>query len=288
MDVSIITPMFHGNKYINKISKTIDTVAKNSKGLKIEWIIVNDLPNSIISLPRMLNENLVLHYIENKSNLGIQKSRIKGIRCARGKYILLLDQDDFIDGNILNICLSKIENCDVCIVNGYSETVNGNLTPLFKSKKQMRLVNNINYYFYVGNLIASPGMALIKKDAIPSKWLNSPLKINGADDWLLWVCMLAEKCRFKFIDKKLYVHKKNEENTSDNTQQMLLSSLEAANNFLQKYQNYFNLVKKYKIRLKMRNKYEVQGCNKIVEYIKHPTIAFYLVKLKSYSAKIFN
>ena len=280
MDVSIITPMFHGDRYIDKISKIVKELAKNSNNVEIEWIIINDLPNTTVELPKIRQKNITLKYEENKINLGIQRSRIKGINMATGKYLLMLDQDDYISKNMINICLKKIGNSDVCITNGYSEKKKDELVPIFKSKNQMRLIKDIKYYFYIGNLIASPGMALIKKASIPKKWLNNPLNINGADDWLLWTMMLAEHCEFIVVDEKEYIHQKYEDNTSDNNLQMLRSSFEASNVFENEFYNYSRLVKKYKKRLTMRENYEENGKSKVLEYIKNPDIAFYLLKLK--------
>lgn len=280
MNVSIITPMFHGNTYIKRLSEVIKNTAICSPAHRIEWVIVNDLPGSKIQLPRISEKNLTIRYIKNKRNLGIQKSRIVGINRSSSEYILLLDQDDFIDSNAINKCLKVIEDKDACVMNGTNEDPDGTMTPLFVNTRQMRFTRDIKYYFYIGNLIASPGMVLIKKSSIPQKWLDNPIQINGADDWLLWVMMLANKSRFEILNENLYIHKKNVNNTSDNNKLMLSSSQEAMYIFQKEYAEYSGLVNIYKRRLEMREKYEEDGYNKFLEYLLNPDIALRLLVLK--------
>ena len=87
VNVSIITPVYKGNKYLIHLLKNIENAVKNVKQFYVEWVIVNDYPNEdIISLSTML-DNLSIKIINNDMNQGIQKSRINGFTKSRGEYI---------------------------------------------------------------------------------------------------------------------------------------------------------------------------------------------------------
>lgn len=278
-DVSIITPVYKGNRFLLLLLQNISSVAENAKKYSIEWIIVNDYPEEDIIPLKSNSTNLSIRIINNSKNVGIQKSRIKGLKSSKGKYILFLDQDDKIDSQTLKVHMDTIRDKDVSISNGFNQ-IGNKFIPVFKNLKQMTLLNKLSIYFYIGNLIVSPGMALIRKNAIPNLWIENVLKINGADDWLLWVLLIKTKAKFSFIDKKLYFHIKTPFNTSDNIKQMIDSSNEAVNKYIYFFPDDIKLSKVYKRKLKMWNNYALKGRKKGMEYFFNPDIAFYTLMYK--------
>lgn len=279
MDISIITPFYKGNQFLNALVENIEVIAKKASSFEIEWVIVNDSPSESIHLSEYVKENLHVRIYCNKHNEGIQKTRIRGFLKSTGKYILFLDQDDELSNGALIIHMKNIDNKNASITNGYSENPDGKLIPLFKSKKQMNLVNDINYYFYLGNLIASPGMVMIRRDAVPKEWLNESLSVNGADDWLLWVLFLNSNNNFIILNYKTYIHRKNKSNTSDDTNKMLISSKQALDLFVAITNNkkLFSIGNK---RLKMRRNIELKNKNKYLQYLKNIDILKYKFKYK--------
>ena len=278
-DVSIITPVYKGNRFLLLLLQNISSVAENAKKYSIEWIIVNDYPEEDIIPLKSNSTNLSIRIINNSKNVGIQKSRIKGLKSRKRKYILFLDQDDKIDSQTLKVHMDTIRDKDVSISNGFNQ-IGNKFIPVFKNLKQMTLLNKLSIYFYIGNLIVSPGMALIRKNAIPNLWIENVLKINGADDWLLWVLLIKTKAKFSFIDKKLYFHIKTPFNTSDNIKQMIDSSNEAVNKYIYFFPDDIKLSKVYKRKLKMWNNYALKGRKKGMEYFFNPDIAFYTLMYK--------
>lgn len=281
-EVSIVTPFYLGNKYLKKLSNNLDLAVSEVKDVSVEWIIVNDSPWESVD-KTLLTRNIHIKIIENIKNIGIQKSRIEGIKVSKGEFLMLLDQDDEISSNSLKIHLTNLKNgADLSITNGYSELPDGSRVKLYHSRRQMSHLNKKEYYFYIGNLIASPGMTMIKKSVIPKIWEKNPLDINGADDWLLWVAMILEGRKIVFSDVCTYIHKLTGINTSNNNKSMLLSSKEALEivekNFNSSY--ILRLCKIYRRRLLMREQYELRNKNKIFMYLKNLDIAFYLIKFK--------
>lgn len=80
-----------------------------------------------------------------------------------------------------------------------------------------------------GNGIASPGQVLIRKEAISAVWKKNSLFYNGADDWMLWICMMSEKKVFVLNDEVLYEHVIDGRNASGNLLEMTYSEHEVVN-----------------------------------------------------------
>lgn len=280
--ISIITPVYKGNKYLTNLLTIIEKATYKLKNFCFEWILINDSPQVPLKKLTSNNKNLIIKKLDNPYNLGIQKSRIKGVQKSKGKYIVFLDQDDLIDSNFFKAHLANIKETDVSISNGYVEQKNGKLKKIFNTKRQLNCVKNLKIFFYVGDIIVSPGMALIKKSSIPQSWLNNPLSINGADDWLLWVLMLTEGNSFSTIFRPLYIHKKNDTgNASDNKERMWLSTSEA----LEKYSNIIqnknsHLVKVFKRRIRLIESFQLEKKNKLLLYSLNPDILFFVIDYK--------
>lgn len=93
IDISIIIPIYNGERYIEKLVKTIATY---NKDLKYEVILINDYStdNSLQICKKISKKDSNIKIINNKQNLGIANSRNEGLKKATGKYITFIDQDD--------------------------------------------------------------------------------------------------------------------------------------------------------------------------------------------------
>ena len=226
MDVSVIVPFYKGNKYINNILKMIKENAALAEGISIEAILVNDSPEIKLQYDEKLVEGYALKIIQHEKNMGIHQARITGINEAKGIYILMLDQDDKIKAETIKSQYNVVDGLDAVISNGYSENEKGEKTKLFKNSHQMEYANDLSFYFYFGNVIASPGLCMLKKATLPKLWLSKIMTVNGADDWLLWVDFLNNGRKFAINNICLYTHINDGRNTSNDNAKILESSLE--------------------------------------------------------------
>lgn len=227
--ISVIIPFYCGNKFLKQIDNMI---SNNSKLLKnkteIELVIVNDSPWCDVDTKQLRQDGYFLNIIENKENLGIHGSRIHGLQEAKGEYVMMLDQDDLIEDKCLVQLYTHINDSDVIVSNGYKlhgkekKKIYGN----YKSQKK---VKKIFYYLYLENRILSPGQCLIKKESIPEKWCNIAMKVNGADDMLLWLMMLRNGKKFSLHPECLYTHVFTGENVSGDDSKMAESTYEMLN-----------------------------------------------------------
>lgn len=270
MKISIITPVYKGNKYLPSLLQNLEAICKKSVGLQIEWILINDYPNEKLNTPHSSLNELIIKLIVNKENSGIQQSRINGLKIATGEYVIFLDQDDELDELSINKFLKNKGKADLIVGNGYFELPNKEKKKIFNSKYQLKYALKLNTFFYIGNLIISPGMVMIKRESIPKDWQKNVLKINGADDWYLWVLMLLNGAKVKYFIDPIYIHKSTGSNLSYNVGAMVLSMQEALNflnNDNKKNQHLKQLGQK-KINLLLA--IHKQHHNVIIEYAKHP------------------
>lgn len=223
MKISIITPIYNGNKYLNNYLKMIEDATSIISDVEVIW--VNDSPNIPIEYDKQLAKNIDLQIIQNEENSGIHKSRVNGLRKAKGEYILFLDQDDEITKDALLSQYNKIQGYDLVIGNGYFEDENGS-HKIFENEYSLKFATRKKPYILVRDFIVSPGQCLIKKEAIPKEWKDNTLKNNGTDDFLLWLLMFNEGCKVTLNFECIYKHKYTGENVSLETDNMYKSQLE--------------------------------------------------------------
>ena len=106
---SIIIPVYNTEKYIEKC---LDSVL-DAMDTDCEVIIVNDgatdnsekiIKQFINDLPEKYKENFVY---TKKKNKGLADTKNVGIEMARGKFISVVDSDDYIDKNFYKIACGE-------------------------------------------------------------------------------------------------------------------------------------------------------------------------------------
>jgi glycosyltransferase involved in cell wall biosynthesis len=90
--ISVIMAVYNSEKFL---SEAIESVLNQTSG-DFEFLIIDDCSTDnslkIIEEYRKKDNRIVL--IKNKKNLGRPKTRNKGLKIAKGKYIAILDSDD--------------------------------------------------------------------------------------------------------------------------------------------------------------------------------------------------
>lgn len=104
--ITIIIPMYNGEKYIDRMMNCI----KNQTYTNLEIIIINDgsIDNSLeIVKDYARNDNRIK--IISTENKGVSNARNLGIESARGDYITFLDIDDYIEYDMYEKMILKME-----------------------------------------------------------------------------------------------------------------------------------------------------------------------------------
>lgn len=125
--VTIIVPVYHVEKYL---PRCLDSIMNQTYD-DYEVICINDCSpdNSQGILEQYANR-----YPEkftaliNEKNIGLGKTRERGIRHAKGAYLLFIDSDDYIRDDYVETYIRTMEreNCDV-VIGGYVRDVDGKM-----------------------------------------------------------------------------------------------------------------------------------------------------------------
>ena len=100
--LSVIVSAFNQEKYIGRCLRSLLHQSLNRN--EYEIIVINDgsidKTGYALELFNSPKENLI-KVINNKENLGLPTSVNKGINASKGKYIVRVDSDDFVNFNFL-------------------------------------------------------------------------------------------------------------------------------------------------------------------------------------------
>lgn len=215
--VSVIVPIYHGKQYIEELINQLERCFDMVEDIFIELILSNDDPLEPIE-QAFYSQKIKILIINSDENKGIQTARIKGLQMASAEYIVFLDQDDKIYPAFFKSQLELIKDADAIVCNCINE---GKI--VYDSKSTMMQKISKNYMLSVGNSIISPGSVLIKRTSIPILWQEKILKVGGADDYFLWLIMLANDRKFNINFQVLYEHVVDGNNTSMNSLMMFKS-----------------------------------------------------------------
>lgn len=219
---TMITPLYHGEKYIYNLLKSAErrtqVLKKRYPDAEVEYILVNDSPDKAIKIETD-NFSFKLVIVENEKNSGIHFSRVNGLKNSKGEYVLFLDQDDELDDNVLLSHYEKMGKADVVVGNGYRVTSN-NKYKIYKTNLALYMSKYYSCYLWGTDMILSPGQCLIRRASIPVKWYEKILTVNGCDDFYLWILMFKNNAKFVVNSETVYAHMEIDENFSGDFSKM--------------------------------------------------------------------
>ena len=270
--ISVIIPIYNGGKYLHYSLRSI----QNQKMKDLEIIIIDDCStdNSLTIIEKYMKEDERIRLIKNTENRKILYSKSFSVLNSKGKYIILLDQDDiFIRDDVFDMLyieaekedLDLLQIRDICKHNLFFT----NLTRvnflgrhlIFEKrthyKKQPELKDKIykdqNYLLW-GLLIKSD----IYKKAIYHLWpLIINYKITFHEDYNITFMLIILAQKYRYLNNFALVHLNHSNSTSlnyENNNNYYLSVLFCGNTLfdyhinnnpkdIKIFINYYNLFK---------------------------------------------
>jgi len=139
--ISVITPYYKKKKFINQ---TINSVLRQTYK-NFELIIIYDDKNKsdLTFIKQITKKDKRVKIIDNKNNMGAGKSRKKGIKLSKGKFLAFLDADDCWNRNKLKEQISfmnknkiKISHTSYFIIDSTNRII-GNRKALDRNHAQL-------------------------------------------------------------------------------------------------------------------------------------------------------
>lgn len=218
--ISIIVPIYHGRKYIDGMIAQVEKCALAGwDKYVLELLFINDDPTEPISA--RVSEQITIRVVETDINRGIHGARVRGLERCTGDYVLFLDQDDRIWPEYFSSQLFHLGGADAVVCKLLHEG-----RQFYDTRMPFAQVITKEFILSVRNPIISPGQVLIRRKEIPAAWKDAGLKNNGADDWLLWLCMLGMGAEFVLNPEILFEHVVEGGNESINAVHMIASEQE--------------------------------------------------------------
>ena len=133
--VSVVIPVYNGERYLKRC---LDSVL-NQSGMNLgflEIILINDgsKDNSLSIMKEYERRHPSSIKVIDQKNVGVAKTRNKGIDLANGKWLVFVDQDDWIDKDYLITFYEEAERGDYDVVLGGMRRSDGS-----KTREQRRL-----------------------------------------------------------------------------------------------------------------------------------------------------
>ena len=117
--VSVIVPVYNTEKYIKRC---IDSILGQTY-TNLELILINDgsTENEEEIILDYATRDGRVKYVKNEENIGLYKTRIKGVEYSTGEYISFVDSDDYISVDYIRLLVDKIEESNADMI--YATTV---------------------------------------------------------------------------------------------------------------------------------------------------------------------
>ena len=190
MKFSIIITCYNREKLISRCIRSA-LHQKNINRYDYEIIVVDDFSRDK-SLEKIDEFDSLIRIIKNKKNYGLAFSRNVGLNKAKGKYVVMLDSDDFLAENFLFISGLFLESntWDAAATDYFKVNLRG-----VKIKKESAKKNPI-----------ACGILFRKKCLESIKFYNQKLRLNEEVDLMK---RFLKKYKLGFINLPLYRYTKH-------------------------------------------------------------------------------
>jgi glycosyltransferase involved in cell wall biosynthesis len=203
--ISIITPVYNGEKYLRQ---AMDSVISQSLE-DWELIVVDD--GSSDGTPEILSEYTDPRIIKlHQVNSGEAAARNTGLYHARGEYIAFLDADDIFLPNrlfLLSEFLDQHTDFGVVFSNGYISDENGNtLCSLSDIRPGIFTGNILEPLILDPTVISVPVNTMARRLIINENNIRFDTELTYGTDWDFWI-HLARITKFGYLDKLTCIYR---------------------------------------------------------------------------------
>ena len=216
--VTIITPIYKAERFIERCAKSL----LNQDFESIEYIFINDAtPDDSFKILKKLvdqcNRKGDIKLLENEYNLGVTKTRKKGMLEASGEYVIQIDADDWIESNMISTLYNKAKrnNADIAVCDYYISFITGKKT-YRKEEYKPNIDFNIKNIM-LGKVHPAFWNTLIRRSLYVEKNIFPEGKINMGEDYEMMLKLFLSTDKITYIPKALLHYTQYNENSITKT-----------------------------------------------------------------------
>lgn len=220
-DISIVVPVYNADKKLRRCVESIRSQTMSS----LEIIIVND--GSTDMSGKICDEFAAADariYVIHQENRGALMARVTGCKMASSKYISFVDADDWIENDMFEQLLYKIEGVDLLASGFYRNSFDGSfdgrrLNVLKAGRYNLTDFNNLEGFFFptkyvygedLGAINNSMGGKIFRREII-MKFIDSlDVRIREYEDWMFNVLYILHCENMAVVDECYYHYCANE------------------------------------------------------------------------------
>ncbi len=227
VEISVIVPVYNVSKYLEKCLESI----RNQTFKDFEVICINDgsTDNSLEILNKYAEDDKRF-VVVSQENQGQGAARNNALKMARGKYIVFVDPDDWIELNMLEELIKAFEQTKAEVVE-FNRHIYYDSSNTFKAviaaeiyKEKFNYDLNLHKYYSLEDVnvnkscFSPPVPIAVWKRAYSREFLEriqavcAPTKY--AEDQLFSYIVLLNAERIYYIDKYLYTYRNREKSAS--------------------------------------------------------------------------
>lgn len=204
---SIIVPCYNSEKYIERtLNSLINQTFKD-----IEIIVVDDgsTDESVKICKEILKNSNSKYKIISQVNQGVSEARNTGLKNSTGKYVYMIDSDDFIDSEFLKSIYSRLENDNLdMIFCGYDkvkedESICFSYNKSYEYFEDIRDGNRVLKMVFNNKVHLWTGSTVYRKEMLSKFKIKYHRRCSNGEDQEFWMKALLHSERVGCINKIL-------------------------------------------------------------------------------------
>lgn len=195
MDLSIIVPIYNGEKYLHKCLQSL--INQKGKHYKYEVICINDgsTDSSLEILISYKKKYSSLIKVINIDNNGVSNARNVGIDNSIGDYITFVDSDDWVKSSFVKLLMDEVDSETFLIcssIYAYDNKLIENIEAIDKT---------------VFNTENSVWSKVFYRKRIIQYNIRFPKNITMGEDLVFTFCYACCVNKYKYMNKYLYYYR---------------------------------------------------------------------------------
>lgn len=231
--ISIIIPCYNCEEYI---TKTLNSIV-NQTFKNFEVIIVNDesKDNSVVLSEQILSENNISFKIINQKNSGVSRARNNGLENSQGKYVYMIDSDDFIEPTFFEKMYNKLEKYNLDMVFSGHDRVDMNNKVSFIYNERYEYINGILDGKEVvkqvvkNKMLLWTGCIIYRRDLLIDNQIRYVENCSNGEDQEFWIKALAKSKKVSSVNEILAHYLQREKSITHSPSLKRFTALGAAN-----------------------------------------------------------